>query len=112
MKFINCGLIVLLACSVLGQKQNPSLTVSAIALSAASAADAASSWHQPEANPLLGSQFGADSLAIKAGITASMLLAERPLIRHYPEIRKWFVIANWMTAGVFTGAAIHNWRTR
>jgi hypothetical protein len=81
--------------------------------------DAASSFGHREANPLLrGSQgrYGWQGVAIKAGVMAGVLLAERFVLRrargHSSEhrLRSAFTAINLSMSGVYTGAAIHNWR--
>ena len=58
-------------------------------LAASSAADVASSWRRPEANPVVagpGSSFGAGSVAIKLGLVGSSFLLERLVLRHRPDL--------------------------
>src|ERR1039457_4619275 len=58
-------------------------------LAASSAADVASSWSRPEANPVLahpGATFGAGSVAIKLGLVGTSFLLERVVLRHRPDL--------------------------
>lgn len=86
------------------------LRISWGALLAGSAADAASSWGRPEANPLLGARFGGRSAAIKFGLTGAVIVAEHFIARKHPEFEKQFAIGNFVAASAFTGVAIRNWR--
>jgi hypothetical protein len=78
-------------------------SVALLALS--SAADAASSWGGPEANPVLakpGSAFGAGSIAIKLGLVGSCFALEHLTLRRHPELRRRI---SWMNIGVAAGQA-------
>jgi hypothetical protein len=58
-------------------------------LAASGAADVASGWRRPEANPAVtgpGSTFGAGSVAIKLGLFGSSFLLERLVLRHRPDV--------------------------
>ena len=82
------------------------------AMAAGTSADAVSSWHKREGNSLLASSngmFGARGISIKAGIAAGVLLPQI-MLRKHKELRTAFVVGNLTEAGVFTGAAIHNFR--
>jgi hypothetical protein len=82
------------------------------AMAAGTSADAISSWHKREGNSLLASSdgmFGARGVGIKAGIAAGVLLPQIILRKHI-DLRTAFVLGNLTEAGVFTGAAIHNFR--
>jgi hypothetical protein len=87
-------------------------TASIAAMLAGTSADAVSSWHKREGNSLLASSngmFGARGVGIKAGIAAGVLLPQIVLRKH-KDLRIAFVVGNLAEAGVFTGAAIHNFR--
>jgi hypothetical protein len=83
---------------------------SIFAMTAATGADAATSWHKREANGLLASSdgtFGAKGLGIKAGLAGGLILPQ--IIFHKrKDLRPAFTIGNFAQAGVFTGIAIHN----
>src|SRR5689334_7193683 len=62
--------------------------VSAAVLTAATIADASSSWNQREGNPLLrgpNGQFGSQAIAIKGALVGSTLLAQHYLLKRKPE---------------------------
>lgn len=82
------------------------------ALLSGNGADAVTSWGRPELNPVLGSQFGKHSAAIKFGAVGGAVAAEVILLRHHPELEKTFAITNLAGAGVLGGVAIRNWRGR
>jgi hypothetical protein len=87
-------------------------TASIVAMLAGTSLDAASSWHKMEGNTLLASSnglFGARGVGIKAGIAAGVLLPQIVLRKH-KDLRIAFAIGNLAEAGMFTGAAIHNFR--
>jgi hypothetical protein len=87
-------------------------TASIAAMLAGTSADAVSSWHKREGNSLLASSngmFGARGVGIKAGIAAGVLLPQIVLRKH-KDLRIAFVVGNLAEAGVFTGAAIHNFQ--
>ncbi len=90
--------------------------VSATILAGAVAIDAASSRGGLEQNPLLGrGPFGARQTAIMAGTTAGSLIWQwRRARRRCPDDPRWRnqAIANFLSAGVHAGVAIHNWRQR
>ena len=84
---------------------------SVIALTAANAADAASSWRLQEGNPLLahpGSQFGMQSVLLKSGFVGASMLAQRIVIRRHPEWSKRMTWVNFATAGAIGAIAHHN----
>jgi hypothetical protein len=77
---------------------------------AGSAADSATSWGKREGNGLLASgdgTFGGRAVGVKAGITAAVLVPQI-LLRNHTNLRKKFIIANFIEAGVFAGTAAHN----
>jgi hypothetical protein len=82
---------------------------------AANVADAASSWSQLEANPVVsggGAQFGATSVAIKTGFVATSLLVQHIALRHRPDLYKKLAWMNFGTAGVLGGVAKYNMGVR
>ncbi len=84
---------------------------SIVAAIAANAADAASSWSQQEANPVVaggGAQFGATSIAIKSGFVATSLVIQHIALRHRPDLYKKLAWLNFGTAGVLGGVARYN----
>ena len=87
--------------------------ISAVALVAASMADAGSSWGKNEANPALqqaGNRFGGRSVAIKLGLAGIPLLMQRLAARNNEGFYKSFAIANYGGAAFFAGAAVRNYR--
>ena len=85
--------------------------ISAVALVAASALDAGSSWGRNEANPVLqqtGHSFGGRSIGIKLGITAIPLLLQHLAARNNEGLYKPFALANYGGATFFTGVAVRN----
>lgn len=86
---------------------------SAVAVAAASGADAATSWGRPEAHPGLrgpDGRFGARGLAVKAGVTAGYLVATRLILRRHSDKVRQVAIVDFAVAGVFAGAAVYNYR--
>mgnify|MGYP000005847939 CR=1 FL=1 len=85
--------------------------VSVALLSAATAADVHSSWGKHELNPLLrngGNRFGAQGLAVKAGVTGGAVLAQALLFRRKPASLRGAAVGNIIVAGALTGIAIRN----
>ena len=77
----------------------------------ANIADVASSWHQTEANPVLGgksSQFGVTSVAIKSGFVGTSLLIQHVALRHRPDLYKKMAWLNFATSGALGAVAAHN----
>jgi hypothetical protein len=86
---------------------------SIFAMTAGTAADAASSWHRRESNSLLASSdgtFGGKGLAIKGGISAAML-APQLIFRKHNDWHTAFAVGNFAEAGIYTGTTIHNLNT-
>ena len=82
---------------------------SLVALTAASVADAATSYGGRETNPLLGrGAFGPRQLAIKGGITAALVGAEVGIVRRHPAMRKPLAFGNWIAAGAIGAIAYRN----
>ena len=84
--------------------------IAKIVLVGASMFDASSSVGKTELNPLLAQhgQFTAGSAGVKMGIVSASLLAQYWLEKRHPGAATPFAIGNAVTAGVLTGAAIHN----
>ena len=87
-------------------------STSAAAVIGASTADAVSSWHRPELNPVLGSQFDARSVAIKGALAAVSLGFQHIALRHRPDLRRKFTWLNFGTSAVVGGVAVRNWRVQ
>jgi len=86
---------------------------SIFAMTAGTAADAATSWHRRESNSLLASSngtFGGKGLAIKGGISAGML-APQLIFRKHHDWHTAFAVGNFAEAGIYTGTTIHNLNT-
>ena len=80
-------------------------------LAASGAADIASSWGRPEANPVLaspGSTFGAGSAALKVGLVGSSFLLERVVLRHRPDLYRHVAWLNIGIAGAQGAVVRHN----
>ena len=80
-------------------------------LAASGAADVASSWRRPEANPVVagpGSTFGAGSVAIKLGLVGSSFLLERLVLRHRPDLYRRVAWLNFGIAGAQGAVVRHN----
>jgi hypothetical protein len=85
---------------------------SLVALVAASAVDAHSSWGKLEANPLLANnsgRFGMQSIALKGIIAGGAVGAQWILFRHSPSGRRAATVANFAMAGVYAKVAAHNY---
>jgi hypothetical protein len=83
---------------------------SMFAMAAGTGADAATSWHKRESNPLLASSdgtFGSKGIGIKAGLAGGLLLPQI-LFRKNKDLHTAFTIGNFAQAGLFSGIAIHN----
>lgn len=82
------------------------------AMTAGTAADAYSSWHKRESNSFLASSngtFGVKGAVLKAGIASSVLVPQIVFRRH----KEWhlaFAASNFLEAGIFSGATVHNLR--
>ena len=86
---------------------------SIFAMTAGTAADAATSWHKRESNSLLASSngtLGGKGLAIKGGVAAGML-APQLIFRKHHEWHTAFSVGNFAEAGIYTGTSIHNLNT-
>jgi hypothetical protein len=96
-------------------KRMKALWIASIAaMVAGTSLDAASSWHKRESNGLLASSdgtFGGKGVGIKVGIGAAVLIPQI-IFRRHKELRGAFAIGNFAEAGIFTGAAIHNFGIR
>lgn len=106
-------LLLLLRPAFAQEHPNRALFVSIAAMNAASAAEAYTSWHRPEANGILAhnGQFGPKGVSIKAGTLIGIALMEYKMRKHR-EMRRPFVVGNFANTGVSSWAAIHNWRLK
>jgi hypothetical protein len=87
---------------------------SILSMTAATTADAATSWHKRESNGFLASSngtFGGKGLALKSGIAGAML-APQLIFRKHHDWYTAFAVGNFVETGIFTGAAIHNVNTK
>ena len=100
-------MLALLAASLSAQPRKLWL-VSLAALTAANVADAQSSWGRPELNGILGARFGGRGIAIKVGINGAWIVGQVIVLRRHRAYRA-FAVGNFAAAGVFTGAAVHNY---
>ncbi len=84
------------------------------AVAAGNAADTFSSWHQPEANPLLasGSEFDGRSVLLKSALVGASFLIERWALRENPRFYRTFAWLNFTIAGVLGGVVAHNMSLR
>jgi hypothetical protein len=79
------------------------------------AADAFSSWHRPEANPLLaaqGSEFDGRSVLLKSALVGASFLIERWALRQNPRLYRTFAWLNFTIAGLLGGVVAHNMALR
>lgn len=83
---------------------------SCVSLVAANGMDAASSWNKRELNPILGQTFAGRAIAIKAGGTAGVLVAQYFVLRRHPQAHKSAAIVNFAVSGVLGGIAARNFR--
>jgi hypothetical protein len=84
---------------------------SVMAIVAGNAADALSSWHHPEANPVLahpGAAFDMRSVALKAGFLGGSLLIEHWALSHNPRLYRRLAWMNVAIAGGLGGVAMYN----
>jgi len=89
--------------------------ISAVALTAGAALDVASSWQQPEANPVYrggDGRFGGKGVAIKAVIIGGNLALQYVVLKrtHWKPARKICIAVNWIAAGTQAGVAARNFR--
>jgi len=81
------------------------------AVAAGNAADTFSSWHRPEANPLLagpGSEFDGRSVLLKSALVGASFLIEHWALRQNPHLYRTFAWLNFTIAGVLGGVVAHN----
>ena len=72
--------------------------------------DTMSSRGAIETNPVLGrGQFGGRQMAIKSGIGAGVMLAERMILRKHPETQRFWTWANYGTSAAIAAVAVRNW---
>jgi hypothetical protein len=84
---------------------------SALALGAASFADAGSSWGKMEANGLLRSSngtFGAKGLGIKMGMVGGILLSQHVMVQRNAALANVLTYTNYGMAGLKTAVAFRN----
>jgi hypothetical protein len=84
-------------------------------LVASQALDIQSSYGLRELNPLLAGpqgQFGAQSAAIKLGVTGGLIGVEYVIIKIHPSAARLFTKLNWGAAALTTGFAVHNYSLR
>lgn len=86
------------------------LLISKILLVAAQSADAGSSWHQPEANPIVAThgRFETRGLMIKSSMVGMTLWYEHK----HPEHKRVWTYMNFALASATTGVVIHNVENR
>jgi hypothetical protein len=85
--------------------------LSLLALAAAHAADASTSWNKRELNPVLSApsaSFGWQALAIKAAFAGASVSFQAVFLHRHPELAKRFAVINYVEAGVIGGVAVHN----
>jgi hypothetical protein len=88
---------------------------SAAILAVSGVADVASSWHRPEANPVMAgpqSTFGGRSVAIKLGLVGTSFLLERVVLRHRPDLYRRIAWLNLGIAGAQAAVVGHNLSVR
>jgi hypothetical protein len=81
------------------------------AVAAGNAADAFSSWHQPEANPLLagrGSEFDGRSVLLKSALVGASFMIEHWALHQNPRLYRTFAWLNFTIAGMLGGVVAHN----
>ena len=74
--------------------------------------DAATSWRQPELNPLIGQTFGARGVSIKFGVTVGIILVERYAIKKDKSTKKMITITNFALSGAYGFIGVRNIRIR
>lgn len=85
---------------------------SVAALTAASVADAHSSWGHAERNPILAGadgRFGARGVAIKCGLVAAVVGVQYIALRRWPRLGRRLAVINFSAAGATAGAAARNY---
>lgn len=88
---------------------------SQVAVVAASAGDAASSWGRRELNPMLAGgsgRFGARGLGIKLGILGGAQVAQELLVRRATRAAAPAAAVNFGVTGLLGCATVHNLRGR
>lgn len=101
------------------ERENPRsirlFRLSVVALAAANAVDASSSWGKYERNSALagnGGIFDQRSLLLKAGIMGAMVATQYIFARGSGKARRIATIMNFSTAAVYGATAVHNFRVR
>lgn len=93
-------------------KPQPLWRASVVALVAASAVDAHSSWGKLEANPVVAGRdgrFGARSLGMKVGLTSAVVVVQHWLIKKNPGAARGLSIANLGLTAAHAAIAVHNY---
>ena len=109
---MKAALLILAALPAFGQSRQVFLTSQGFAVAGA-VADVRSSWGAYELNPVLGcGQFGPRQAALSLAITSALVLAETPLTRRHPALRKPFTVINFVVGSVRFGVAIRNSQQR
>jgi hypothetical protein len=109
-------IVILLFCSAgvqaesLASRSKKFLIASFAAVTAAEAADSASSWGKLESNPVLGqSRFGIGKASAKIGLVSAVLTGEYFLLRHRsPAAFKAMTVVNFASAAALGGIAYRN----
>jgi len=110
------GTIILLLCGLSLQAQDMKSRAKALfaasvaTVSAATLADAGTSWGKAETNPILGqSRFGASQIGVKLGLVSAAMAGQYLLMRHSKaQLAKAFTAINFAGAGVLGAVAYHN----
>ncbi|MGA2737167.1 MAG: hypothetical protein ABSG65_06900 [Bryobacteraceae bacterium] len=113
-------IVILLFCGVtvqaeslaesLAARSKKLLMASFAAVTAAEAADSASSWGKLESNPVLGqSSFGIGKASAKIGVVSAVLAGEYLVLRHRrPSVYKAMTVVNFAGAAALGGIAYRN----
>jgi hypothetical protein len=95
-----------------GEKEGRTLyRWSLFALAAGNAADAISSWHLQEANPVLAgsrSEFDARSVALKAALGGVSVVLQHWVLSRKPGMYRPLARINFVIAGALGAVAVHN----
>ncbi len=114
MQLVKLSLITLLLNGMLLAQDIPRFHLwqaSVVSVAATQILDVASSWNQPESNPLFAPTFTAGDAVIKLTIIAGILGVQRCILHKYPKKRhvKLFSILNFTLAGVGAGVVYRNY---
>ncbi|MBV8897791.1 MAG: hypothetical protein JO051_14865 [Acidobacteriaceae bacterium] len=86
---------------------------SMVAAVAGTGFDAATSWGKMEGNSLLASSngtFGGRAIALKAALTAGVIIPQICFHKKRKEYRTAFITGNFAEAAIFSAVAVHNLR--